>query len=134
MKVHISDYNEDNTPRESKVQIDPWDTVNVDSTLSLIALPLLKQYRKNMKGAPYVENEDVPPEMYQEVDNYDGWDKRWAWVVDEMINAFERLADPDWSDDFYEGEKFHAEAWQAEEKRIDNGLRLFGKYFRGLWQ
>lgn len=134
MKVTIGDYNEDNTPRESKIQIDPWDTVSVDNTLALIALPLLKQYRKNLNGAPYVENEDVPPEMYQEVDNYDGWDKRWAWVVDEMINAFERLVDPDWSDEFHEGMTFHAEAWQAEDKRIDNGLRLFGKYFRGLWQ
>lgn len=128
MKVTIGDYNEDNTPRESKIQIDPWDTVSVDNTLALIALPLLKQYRKNLNGAPYVENEDVPPEMYQEVDNYDGWDKRWAWVVDEMINAFERLVDPDWSVDI------PCEDWVKEEERIDNGLRLFGKYFRGLWQ
>ena len=134
MKVTIGDYNEDNTPRESKIQIDPWDTVSVDNTLALIALPLLKQYRKNLNGAPYVENEDVPPEMYQEVDNYDGWDKRWAWVVDEMINAFDRIVDGEWEQDFHDGVVFDAEAWQAEDKRIDNGLRLFGKYFRGLWQ
>jgi hypothetical protein len=90
-------------------------------------LPLLKQYRKNLNGAPYVETDDVPPEMYQEVDSYDGWNKRWAWVVDEMILAFERIVDDDWSTDV------PCEDWVKEEERIDNGLRLFGKYFRGLW-
>jgi hypothetical protein len=29
--------------------------------------------------------------------------------------------------------KFDVEGYQAHSKRIDNGLRLFGKYYRGLW-
>jgi hypothetical protein len=127
MKVNIGKYHNNGAPRTIKVQIDPWDTVSADHTLALIILPLLKQYRKNLNGAPYVETDDVPPEMYQEVDSYDGWNKRWAWVVDEMILAFERIVDDDWSTDV------PCEDWVKEEERIANGLRLFGKYFRGLW-
>jgi hypothetical protein len=127
MKVNIGKYHNNGAPRTIKVQIDPWDTVSADHTLALIILPLLKQYRKNLNGAPYVETDDVPPEMYQEVDSYDGWNKRWAWVIDEMILAFERIVNDDWSADV------PCENWVKEEERIDNGLRLFGKYFRGLW-
>ena len=29
--------------------------------------------------------------------------------------------------------KFDSEGYDAWNKRIENGLRLFGKYYRGLW-
>jgi hypothetical protein len=47
--------------------------------------------------------------------------------MDEMILAFERIVNDDWSADV------PSENWVKEEERIDNGLRLFGKYFRRLW-
>jgi hypothetical protein len=59
--------------------------------------------------------------------------KRWAWVMDEMINAFEKLNDEDWDKGFFAGE-MDKDVWLAEKERIDNGLRLFGVYFEGLWQ
>ena len=45
--------------------------------------------------------------------------------MDEMIFAFEFILDEDrrYSHDFS----------QETEDRVGNGLRLFGKYYRGLW-
>jgi hypothetical protein len=73
-----------------------------------------------------------------------------------MIWAFEQLVDEDSDSQFYSGEcdilwekkegghsemksgpndtfKIDREGMDAWNKRIDNGLRLFGKYFRNLW-
>lgn len=87
---------------------------------------------------------------------------RWNWVLNEMIFAFECLVDNSWEDKYSSGVMDHysePSAWdengkptlyqlkegpnhtykcdydglQKEQKRIDNGLRLFGKYYRGLW-
>lgn len=67
--------------------------------------------------------------------------------MDEMIWTFEQLADDDSTSKFYthpteKFEKFEdriaaikvdREGLDAHEARIKNGLRLFGKYYRGLW-
>jgi hypothetical protein len=83
---------------------------------------------------------------------------RYEWVLDEMIWAFEQLNDDDWEDQYWithpeidfteqpedEGKtskplrwKVQGEAdWEGMQKhrdRIQNGLRLFGKYFQTLW-
>ncbi len=87
---------------------------------------------------------------------------RWDWVIGEMIFAFEHLVDDSWEEKYSSGNMDHYSepcAWDddgkptmynfkegpnhtykcdyeglAEEwKRVDNGLRLFGKYFRALW-
>lgn len=84
---------------------------------------------------------------------------RWSWVLDEMIWSFEQLQpDVDWESKFYSGDfgemvfeddevykdckkvsfvgstfEVDREGLKKHSDRIDNGLRLFGKYFRGLW-
>lgn len=96
-----------------------------------------------------------------ETDSWDITHQRWSWVLDEMIWAFEQL-DPkndweaqywlvkpemDWDDmktQMEEGQTSREVKWKVEGKldsegmnkhnaRINNGLRLFGKYYRGLW-
>ena len=81
---------------------------------------------------------------------------RWDWALDEMIFAFEHIVDDTWEDEYRSGE-FHLMSEKLEngmsriiegpnhtytcdyegirkvEERINNGLRLFGKYFRNLW-
>jgi hypothetical protein len=131
MKVNIGKYHKNDSPRTIKVQIDPWDTVSADYTLALVILPVLKQHKENPHGSSFVDNEDVPnhtpiPEG-QEFERSDEWSARWGYVMDEMILAFERIVNDDWSADV------PSENWVKEEERIDNGLRLFGKYFRRLW-
>jgi hypothetical protein len=45
------------------VKIHPRDTWNMDHTLSLIILPMLKQLKATKHGAPHVEDSDVPEEF-----------------------------------------------------------------------
>lgn len=72
---------------------------------------------------------------------------RWDWVLDEMIWAFEQVIKDD-DGEFYDHSecdkkapvmeqvkmiKVDSEGLTAYHDRIKNGLRLFGKYYQGLW-
>lgn len=102
--------------RTIDVRIDPWDTWNMDSTLGYIIRPMLHQLKKTKHGSPMVDLEDVPEELRpsdeeQAAYNRDGttdenFFKRWDWVLDEMIFAFESLpggANENWEDQFHSG-------------------------------
>lgn len=159
----------DRKRRTIKVKIDKWDTWGMDETLAHIILPMLKQLRDTKHGAPYVDDEDVPehlrstsaPELTDDEKNTGSPDqnhfKRWDWVLDEMIFAFEKLSDENWESEFYSGEvdwkfekddetglsrmnygpnhtfKVDREGMKKVQDRINNGLRLFGRYYQALW-
>jgi hypothetical protein len=140
--------------RKVKIRIDKYDTWNMDHTLALIVLPMLIQLKATKHGSPYTDDEDVPEHLrsnpnrikmdehdVHKVENWDADDTihdRWNWVMNEMIYAFEMELDEDWEVEIYKREP---EGWDddkfAERKVIDdriaNGFRLFGKYYRGLW-
>lgn len=143
-------------PQINYVKIDYWDTWSMDCTLSPIIAPMLKQLNKEKHGAPLVDDEDVPSELKSTAappkendwDTDDNHFKRWDWVMGEMIWAFEQLSDWDNDSKFYdfgvkvEGESFSEsinrikldkDGLYAHNDRIQNGLRLFGKYYRNLW-
>jgi len=138
--------------RKVKIHLDPWDTWNADNTLAIIIAPVLKQLKETKHGAPSVDDEDVPEYLRSNVappteDHVDGnYFLRWDWVMDEMIFAFEKTAEDNWESEFYSGEVTFGESsdvkdtFQVDLKgikevrdRIDNGTRLFGKYYSGLW-
>jgi hypothetical protein len=54
-----------------------------------------------------------------------------------MIYAFEMILDDDWDLEIYERRGGWSKESLAErdeiQKRINNGLRLFGKYYQSLW-
>jgi len=129
MRVRIGPYRKN---RAVKVEIEPHDTWNMDVTLAYIIHPMLVQLKETKRGAPMVENSDVPlgMEMSEEaMDKFrngetDGkFFDRWDWVLGEMIWAFEQyLTDLD--------------KWGMEDEyysRMSNGFRLFGKYYEALW-
>ena len=161
-------------PQITYVKIDRWDTWNMDHTLGRIALPMLKQLKATKHGAPIVDDEDVPDELKSTSapPKENEWDtdgnhfKRWDWVMDEMIFAFEHKLDDSWQEEFRSGDidikwkpvdikgnevpKKEAKYFEMEkgpndtyecdydgiqkvEERIQNGFRLFGKYYQGLW-
>lgn len=99
-------------PRVEYVKIDYWDSWSMDHTLSLIVLPMLKQLQATKQGSPFVDDEDVPEELkstsappkVNEWDTDDNHHKRWEYVLDEMIFAFEHKLDDSWQDKFYSGE------------------------------
>jgi len=135
MKVKMGKY-----PRQNVyVRIDPWDTWSMDHTLAPIILPMLQQLKDEKHGAPNVDFEDVPEELLptdEEIKEYkkDGstdknFFKRWDWIMDEMIYAFDCKANKD--DVFMRFDSPEESA--SEQERISNGFRLFGKYYEALW-
>jgi hypothetical protein len=140
--------------RKTKIRIDKYDTWNMNHTLALLVLPMLIQLKATKHGSPYTDDEDVPEHLRSNADRIkmgdpdiretEIWDPddtihvRWNWVMDEMIYAFEMELDEEWEMEIYKREP---EGWDdekfAERKvindRIQNGFRLFGKYYRGLW-
>jgi hypothetical protein len=143
------------------VKVDRYDTWSMDHTLSQIILPMLKQLNKEKHGAPYVDDEDVPDELksINAETKENEWDtdsnhfKRWDYVMNEMIWAFEHLVDDTWEEEFWSGDKndpnedianMFKSGWKSKrvwdreghekvDNRIKNGLILFGKYYRNLW-
>ena len=157
-------------PEIKYVKIDRWDTWSMDHTLADIILPMLKQLQETKHGGPFVDDDDVPDELKStsapakenEWDTDDNHFKRWDYVLDEIIFAFECKVDDSWSDKFSSGEfdkktvacqwdengkakmyqwidgpnhtyKLDMDGMQEVQKRITNGFRLFGKYYEGLW-
>ena len=161
-------------PKIEYVKIDRYDTWSMDHTLAHIVLPMLKQLKATKHGSPLVDDEDVPehlrstaaPAKENEWDIDDNHFKRWDWVMDEMIFAFECKIDDSWQDGYRSGDidwisvpvdkdgnevpkgehkffqmkdgpkntyKCDYEGMKVVETRIQNGFRLFGKYYQGLW-
>ena len=145
--------------REIKVRIDKYDTWNMDRTLAHIIIPMLKQLKETKHGSAVVDDEDLPTHMRHGIED-DNWvHYRWEWVLKEMIWAFENLIDDSWEDQFIHGEPKYEDTEEENENydmcfsykqvnpdywvdrdaikeyndRINNGFRLFGKYYRSLW-
>lgn len=126
MIVTMGPYPDDEDDRFVEVILHEYDTWSLDHTLSHIIAPCLKQLKETTHGAPSVDNEDVPeelwrPENFSEHDCDENWFARWEYVLDEMIWAFETIKNSDGFEDL------------ETEERIQNGCRLFGKYYRGFW-
>ena len=130
--------------RKVVVRIDKYDTWGMDHTLALIVLPMLKQLRATKHGSPAVDDKDVPKHLRCGVDpaekDYEpdgNWHKRWEWVMDEMIWAFEQIIDDDAGSQYFDHSTtpstVDSKGWQDHNKRVNNGTRLFGVYFQGLW-
>ena len=83
---------------------------------------------------------------------------RWDYVLDEMIFAFEKSIDNSWEEEFYSGKsdsewkcinedetdpekrlyeddtfKIDHDGMKRIQDQIQNGHRLFGKYYSHLW-
>ena len=143
MKVNIESYTDNGKDQVVEVQIDPWDTWSMDYTLAPIILPMLKQLKETKHGAPNVDWEDVPRELRPSGEELHAYNKngttdehffeRWDWVLDEMIHAFEQKNKDDWQEYYYSYNDWDMEGMKAEQERISNGFRLFGKYYESLW-
>lgn len=113
------------------------------------------------KDVPKELRRSAAPPIINEWDADENYYKRWEWALDEMIYAFEtqcdtwaaeekfssgvfdmkmvntttKAGDPAYT--FEEGPnhtyKTDKKALAAHQKRVKNGLRLFGTYYQGLW-
>jgi|APGre2960657404_1045060.scaffolds.fasta_scaffold10650_2 hypothetical protein len=141
MRVNIGPYRngiKDKRPRLESVRIDSYDIWNADHTLSLIIHPLLVKIREHKQGVPMVEDGDLPIEIvskypYDINGSIDDMIIRWEYVLDEMIWTFDMISNKDdtigYNDKGALDMELHNKTWE----RINNGTRLFGKYFSALW-
>jgi|SRR6056300_122290 len=162
MYVRIGRYLNEDDPEDFKRGIDivihPYDTWSMDYTLALIIVPMLKQLKETKHGAPLVDTEDVPEHLRPSEEDLHKYKtngatdanffRRWDYVLDEMIWAFEQIAEDDNDDQFYDHSecegiddfeesvkklKVDRDGLDAHHERIKTGTRLFGKYYRSLW-
>lgn len=137
--------------RKEYVHIDNYDIWSLDHTLSLIIVPALKLLKEKKHGTPGVDDNDVPDNIKSttagpkkdEWDTDEFWEKRWEYVLDEMVWAMEQIKTPDQDDIFFTYDnpddilnsvcKIDHDGLKKYHDRISNGTRLFGKYFRNLW-
>jgi hypothetical protein len=162
-------WREDRTKHYIKVENeDVWDA---SETLAHVIVPVLKKLKEVKHGSPHVKLEDVPDDLKPEsgvlMDKNGNVDdlhhKRWEWVLDEMIWAFEQEL-IDWQNlychnsrqlglEFVPKEgttnstiKFNyqkdptkppyyrdRDGEKAHYARMKNGRLLFAKYYHGLW-
>jgi hypothetical protein len=152
----------DRRTQHIKVRIDKSDTWSMDHTLAHIVLPMLVQLKRTKHGAPNVDNADVPKELRmskkgmtqfaKDGSTDDKFFKRWDWILDEMIWAFDQKCRDDWEGAYYEYREMGPEeskdpdnlfglklVWEdregqkAHQERMTNGFKLFGKYYENLW-
>ena len=143
------------------IHIDPWDAWSLEHTLSPIILPILQELKRVKNGAPFIADEDVPKKLrvgakgtgnsdvhklFDDGDNT--FFERYDYILDEMIWTFTQLSMDDHEAPFYDHTESRKEpdlnksvrklkvdrkGLAAHNARINNGLRLFGKYYRSLW-
>ena len=162
MKVNIKNYpNPDgvlfkmgvNTEQGISVKIDEWDTFNMDVTLAHIIHPMLVQLRKSeTKGVPVLLEDILDAPIQYKTD-----EECWDWILGEMIFAFKSKL-YDWEAEFTTGKwdmqmsdidkpgkvemtegpehtyQVDKEGMQKYRDRVENGYRLFGKYYDHLWE
>lgn len=176
MKINIGKFQK-NDKRTINVQIDKFDTWNLDHTLALIILPALIQLKATKHGVPaefadYLSDSSSMQHSFDFVKEDHDWAfearcRQWDEILDKMIWSFQQLALEDYEQEYHHGEvKFDwketnesfynpltnkvektyemidtnpSDHWydidghQEHERRIQEGLELFGKYYRHLW-
>ena len=128
MLVYIPTFEPRNGEAEV-IQIHDYDTWSMDHTLSRIIYQMLVKFKADAMSFPTrLDQSDVPDflqlkEGQTEEEEFDIYEKQWEWVLNEMIHAFDLVSN---CEDSYPP--------LEENERMQNGLELFGKYFRHLWR
>ena len=128
MLVYIPTFEPKNGETEV-IQIHDYDTWSMDYTLSRIIYPMLVKFKADAMSFPTTLDQSDVPDFLQlkedltEEEEFDIYEKQWEWVLNEMIYAFDLVSN---CEDSYPP--------LEENERMQNGLELFGKYFRHLWR
>ena len=112
MKVQLGKYRKDGTCID-KVEIEPWDTWNLDTSLAKVIYPALQKFRLKIGN--------VPPNLTME---------EWEDTLDAMIATFRKYATGEIEDDYVADSPREVKRRVAETAK---GLMLFGKYYGYLW-
>jgi hypothetical protein len=95
---------------------DDSDTWSLDYSLAKQILPRLERLRQKIEqcpATPLLDDDDC---------------KKWLDILDKMVFAFTKIIEQN------DGEKmFSIDDERKENEKIQEGLDLFGKYYRNLW-
>lgn len=105
MKVSIGNYPSRGKRREN-VRVDKYDTFSLDHTLALIIAPCLKEFSKVNNGHPGKLTSE-----------------EWDVILGKMLWSMEEIVkdEPELDSD------------EEHQRKIQEGLELFGKWYRHLW-
>lgn len=143
MKVNIGSYN-----KKTEVSIDIHDIWNLDVTLAHIIFPALLQHKATSQGVPsefaivggedFVEQQsfDFYSESHDEARNVSA--ERWNDILDKMIWSFYQIAFGEYDNLYRNGFADETKVYDhigfaLHDEKIQEGLTLFGEYYRGLW-
>jgi len=163
MKVYIGNWPKNPAKeRKVDIRIDKWDTWSMDNTLALIIEPMLKQLKATKHGYPCTGGANLSMIEDGNCSGCN-CQNDWDIILDKMIFAFESLnndyedqyhsgecdfiwtpidakgnetPDGEWRRMDYgpnHTHKFDVAGWKAHNEKIQEGLELFGKHFRNLW-
>jgi hypothetical protein len=162
MKVNISKYYK-TQGRRVNITIDYHDTYSMDYTLALIILPMLIQLKNSKHGIPsnFVNEPSSSGQEcfdFYKDDNveFQEGQKKWDETLDKMIWSFQQLVEDDFDSKYHHGKTefdfektvngmsqlvdknpnghwYDVEGHNLHNERIQEGLELFGKYYRSLW-
>ena len=90
-----------------------YDLLSLDCTIADFILPRLKAYKEQNIGHPSCLSEE-------------GWNV----VLDKMIYSFEACSS---KEAFSYKFDYSGTEYSEHRKRVEEGLKLFGKYFEALW-
>ena len=122
MKIITGPPRTDGKARHIEVELHDNDSWNIDETLALLIAPILRHYRDEGRGLDHIGRTEASdfPGIGTAAESHDA--ERWKALLDELVWTFERLTAED---------STHIE--EPDNTRVNNGLRLFGKYLRCLW-
>lgn len=114
MRIYLGPYPDDAQEREISIEINDYDTWNVDSTLALVIAAILKKYRDMDKfGIPGRlsqvggdDNDSQRSFSFYKATYSDSFDKavdHWNEILYQMWWAFDQY-NQDWEDQFYTGQ------------------------------
>lgn len=104
-------------PRIEYIKLDRYDTWNVDTTLARIILPMLIQHKKNKMGHPSILTEES-----------------WNDIIDKMIWSFNEILNGEDGAQFHHHHYIDWYGMKLYNDRIQEGLDLFGRHYRNLWE
>lgn len=141
---------------------DVWGMDHTLALIVVPMLKLLKEKKQGAplvddEDVPeHLKSTSAPPLTEEEINTSTpdaNWFPRWDYIIDEIIWSFEQVLDEEseskfsWDKDpskpsnepgisFRESMdrvEFDHDGYQAHQDRIQNGMCLFGKYLRGMW-
>jgi hypothetical protein len=143
--------------RKMDIRIDHYDIWDMDTTLSYIILPMLKQLKEVKHGVPVINDYDYPDlyevlskeidEVRQAETDIDDKDFEvnvviWNFILNEMIWAFEQKQ-IDWMSQYYTktdsqdnsfgSYRLDMDGYAKHNDRMNRGFTYFGRFYQTLW-